>query len=110
MKLTSITWGSDVPLLAEACAKLGIALSAWTPRDLEDEEKRERCTQMLGDADVVLLRPTNDAVWDEIIERLDQGTPIISFGYDPSFWPWTELGRRALTMEPRNHSKRKKRD
>ena len=37
MKLTSITWGSDVPLLAEACAKLGIALSAWTPRDLEDE-------------------------------------------------------------------------
>ncbi|MCD6206538.1 MAG: cobaltochelatase subunit CobN [Methanosarcinales archaeon] len=86
MKLTSITWGSDVPLLAEACAKLGIALSAWTPRDLEDEEKRDRCTQMLGDADVILLRPTNDWIWDEIIERLDQDIPIISFGYDPSFW------------------------
>ncbi|MCK4651824.1 MAG: hypothetical protein KAT13_01890 [Methanosarcinales archaeon] len=86
MKLTSITWGSDVPLLAEACAKLGIALSAWTPRDLEDGEKRDRCTQMLGDADVILLRPTNDWIWDEIIERLDQDIPIISFGYDPSFW------------------------
>jgi len=36
MKITSITWGSDIALLAEACAKLGIVLSAWIPRDLEE--------------------------------------------------------------------------
>ena len=111
MKLTSITWGSDVPLLAEACAKLGIVLSAWTPRDFEDEKKRERCdaitktsspridakgiAQMLGDADVILLRPTNDRIWDEIIEKLDQDIPIISFGYDPSFW---QLSNVPLTI------------
>ncbi|NMG82665.1 MAG: iron chelate uptake ABC transporter family permease subunit [Methanosarcinales archaeon] len=37
MRITSVTWGSDISLLVEACAKLGIALSAWTPCDLEDK-------------------------------------------------------------------------
>jgi cobaltochelatase CobN len=86
MKITSITWGSDISLLAEACAELGMDISAWSARDLEDEEKRRRCTQSFEHADVIILRPTNDAVWDEVIGTLDRNVPIISFGYDPAFW------------------------
>jgi len=86
MKITSITWGSDISLLAEACAELGMEISAWSARDIEDEEKRRRCTQSFEHADVIILRPTNDAVWDDVIGTLDRNVPIISFGYDPAFW------------------------
>jgi cobaltochelatase CobN len=86
MKITSITWGSDISLLAEACAEIGMEISAWSARDLEDEEKRRRCTQSFEHVDVIILRPTNDAVWDDVIEKLDPDVPIISFGYDPAFW------------------------
>ena len=86
MKITSITWGSDISLLAEASAELGMELRAWSARDLEDEEKRRRCIESFEHADVIILRPTNDAVWDDIIGKLDHNVPVISFGYDPSFW------------------------
>ena len=86
MKIVSITWSSDVSLLADACAELDIALNAWSVHDLKDEAERERCTESFRHADVILLHPTNEGVWDDIIEKLSDGTPIISFGYDPSFW------------------------
>ena len=87
MKITSVTWGSDISLLADACNELGMELNAWSTYDIEDDSKRERCTQSFRDADVIILRPTSDAVWDEIIEELNKADiPIISFGHDPSYW------------------------
>ncbi|RLG24367.1 hypothetical protein DRN77_02525, partial [Methanosarcinales archaeon] len=70
MKIVSITWSSDVSLLAEACAELDIALNAWSVHDLKDEAERERCTESFRHADVILLHPTNEGVWDDIIEKL----------------------------------------
>ncbi|CAD6493200.1 MAG: CobN/Magnesium Chelatase [Candidatus Argoarchaeum ethanivorans] len=87
MKITSVTWGSDISLLVDACNRLEIELSAWSTHDLEDGSKRESCTQSFTDADVVLLRPTEDAFWDSVIEELESvNVPIISFGHDPSYW------------------------
>ncbi|CAD6491550.1 MAG: CobN/Magnesium Chelatase [Candidatus Argoarchaeum ethanivorans] len=87
MRITSVTWGSDISLLVDACNRLGIELSAWSTHDLEDGSKRESCTQSFRDADVVLLRPTEDAFWDSVIEELESvNVPIISFGHDPSYW------------------------
>ena len=87
MKITSVTWGSDISLLVDACNRLGIELSAWSTHDLEDDSRRESCTQSFRDADVILLRPTDDGVWDPVIEELGSvDAPIISFGHDPSHW------------------------
>ena len=43
MKVTSITWGSDIPLLVEVGKELGMELDAWSTRDLEDERRRKDC-------------------------------------------------------------------
>ncbi|MGP8320750.1 MAG: cobaltochelatase subunit CobN [Methanosarcinaceae archaeon] len=86
MKITSITWGSDISLLVEACNELGIELHAWSTQDIEDDSKRARCIDSLQHADAILLRPSDKGVWDEIIERLDNDIPTISFGYDSTFW------------------------
>ncbi|MBW2635924.1 MAG: cobaltochelatase subunit CobN [Deltaproteobacteria bacterium] len=86
MKLTSVTWSSDIPLIAQACNELDIELHAWSIQDIEDDSKRDDCISSFKHADVILLRPSNNGVWDEIIEGLNSDIPIISFGYDSTFW------------------------
>lgn len=84
MKITAVMWGSDMPLLIEASKELGIELSAWSTHDVEDDAKREDCIKSFDQADVILLHPSNEEFWDELIERLNK--PTISFGHDSSFW------------------------
>ncbi|MHC1610000.1 MAG: cobaltochelatase subunit CobN, partial [Candidatus Methanospirareceae archaeon] len=86
MKITAVTWGSDLPLLIEASKELGIELSAWSTHDVEDDAKREECIKSFDQADVILLHPSNEEFWDELIERLNKDVPTISFGHDSSFW------------------------
>ncbi|MEA1866154.1 MAG: cobaltochelatase subunit CobN [Euryarchaeota archaeon] len=97
IKITTATWGSDIPLIVEACNDLGIELNAWSTYELEDGSKRERCKQLFETADVVLLRPTTDAYWDEIIEELNRlDVPIISFGHDSSFWELSNVPMKVV--------------
>ena len=97
MKITSATWGSDIPLLAQACNDLGIELDAWSTYELEDDSKREQCTQSFETADVVLLRPTTDAYWDEIIEELNRlDVPVVSLGHDPSYWELSNVTLKVV--------------
>jgi len=86
MKITAVMWGSDMPLLIEASKELGIELSAWSTHDVEDDAKREDCIKSFEHADVILLHPSNEEFWDELIERLNKDVPTISFGHDSSFW------------------------
>ena len=86
MKITAVMWGSDMPLLIEASKELGIELSAWSTHDVEDDAKREDCIKSFDQADVILLHPSNEEFWDELIERLNKDVPTISFGHDSSFW------------------------
>ncbi len=86
MKLAAITWGSDMALLINACKELGVELNVWSTYDVEEEKKRKECIKSLGDADILILHPTNEAYWDEIIEGLDKEVPTISFGHDSSYW------------------------
>ena len=86
MKITAVMWGSDMPLLIEASKELGIELSAWSTHDVEDDAKREDCIKSFEHADVILLHPSNEEFWDELIERLNKEVPTISFGHDSSFW------------------------
>ena len=86
MKLVAITWGSDMALLINACKELGVALNVWSTYEVEDARKRKECIKSLGEADIILLHPSNEAHWDEIIEGLDKEVPTISFGHDSSYW------------------------
>jgi len=86
MKVVSVTWGSDIPLFVEACNELGMELHAWSTQDMEDDSKREECINSFKYADVIILRPSDNGVWDELIEGLNSDIPTISFGYDSTFW------------------------
>ncbi len=96
MKITSITWGSDISLLAEACNELDVELHAWSAHDLEDDAKLESCISSFKHADLILLRPTSDAVWDEVIEGLNEDVPVISFGRDSSYWSISNVSLKIV--------------
>jgi hypothetical protein len=72
MKITSITWTSDVSLLAEASEGLGMDLSAWSSYDLKDDEKLKSCIASFEEADLILLRMSTDPVWDEVVPALER--------------------------------------
>jgi hypothetical protein len=79
MKITSITWGSDVALLAEACAKLGIALNVWTPHDREGEWNADH--HGLGSTEIgwSVAMPEFEGViraivWDNRLRRILRGS------------------------------------
>jgi len=86
MKVTAVIWGSDMPLLIEASNELRIGLNAWSTHDVEDEKMRKECIKSFERADVVLLHPSNEEHWDELIESLRIDVPTISFGHDTTFW------------------------
>ncbi|HJH29351.1 MAG TPA: cobaltochelatase subunit CobN [Methanosarcinaceae archaeon] len=96
MKIVSVTWSSDISLLAKACDELGMELQAWSIQELEDNSKRGDCISSFKHADVILLRPSNSGVWDELIEELNSDIPIISFGYDSTFWQLSNVSMKIV--------------
>ena len=96
MKITSVTWGSDISLLADACNELDMELHAWSAHDLEDDAKLESCISSFEHADLILLRPTSDAVWDEVVEGLNGDVPVVSFGHDPSYYSLSNVSLKVV--------------
>ncbi|MDI6810776.1 MAG: cobaltochelatase subunit CobN [archaeon] len=86
MKVTAVIWGSEMALLINACTELGIELNAWSSHDVEEEKKRKECIKSFVRADIILLHPSNEEHWDELIESLRKDVPTISFGHDTTFW------------------------
>jgi cobaltochelatase CobN len=86
MNIVSITWSSELPLLLQGARELGLELMAWSSSQFSNSQDLERCIQSLKAARLILLHPSSEACWDEIIPNLDPKTPVISFGRDPSHW------------------------
>ncbi|MFZ2070999.1 MAG: cobaltochelatase subunit CobN [Halobacteriota archaeon] len=86
MKITAVTWGSDMGLLINACKELGIELNVWSTHDVEEAEKRKACIKSFEHADLILLHPSNERYWEELIERMNRAVPTVSFGHDTTFW------------------------
>jgi len=86
MKLVSITWSSELPLLLQAAKEIGLEMDLWSSSQLSSSADLERCLESLKKAQLILLHPSSDACWDEIIPALNYRTPVISFGRDPSHW------------------------
>jgi len=86
MRLTAIVWGSEIPMLSTAAGETGVSLRAYPTYRIRDPDYLDSCIRELGDSDVILLHPTNDAYWDTLIPALPEGVPVVSFGHDHSFW------------------------
>ncbi|WP_214083777.1 cobaltochelatase subunit CobN [Methanoculleus sp.] len=87
MKVTIVAWGSELLQFSGAAREAGIALAAWQVHELKDDpEKRRRCIESCNGADVVLIHPSHDPVWDEILGGLGEGVPVIPFGYTDASW------------------------
>jgi len=87
MKITIVAWGSELLQFSSAAREAGIDLSAWQVHELRDDpEKRRKCIESCRGSDVILVHPSNDPVWDDILGGLAEGIPVIAFGYTDAWW------------------------
>jgi cobaltochelatase CobN len=86
MKIAAVLWGSEIPMVREASQRTGIDVEIWATFRLQEREQFARCMESLKSADLILLHPTQDAYWDDLIAGLIHGVPVISFGFDQSHW------------------------
>ena len=97
MKIVTITWSSELPLLLQGASELGLDLVAWSSSQFSNPQDLERCIESLKAAQLILLHPSSEACWDEIIPNLDPKTPVISFGRDPSHWALSTVNLEITT-------------
>jgi len=87
MKITIVAWGSELLQFSGAAREAGIDLSAWQVHELRDDpEKRRQCIESCSGSDVILIHPTHDPLWDDILSGLAEGIPVIAFGYTDACW------------------------
>jgi len=97
MLVASITWSSELPLLLDGARQSGIDLEAWSSSQLTSPEEIRKCLQSLKKAQLILLHPSSESCWDEIIPELDPEKPVISFGRDPSHWALSTVSLEITT-------------
>ncbi|MBN1322611.1 MAG: cobaltochelatase subunit CobN [Methanotrichaceae archaeon] len=87
MKIRAVTWASDISLLLQAGRDLGLDIKAWSSNGLEETGALESCIDSLREADLILLHPSHEGYWDDIMDGLEGiSLPIIAFGRDSSHW------------------------
>jgi len=98
MKIVSITWSSELPLLLQGARELSLDLEAWSYTQFSSSSELEKCLTSLKNAQMVLIHPSSDPCWDEIIPALNPMTPVISFGRDPSHWAASNVSLEITGM------------
>jgi cobaltochelatase CobN len=100
MRLRALTWGSDMALLVKAAGELDIDLVARSVSEL-DEDSVDECVQMLSEGDVILLHPSQDSLFDKVVEGVGKAAPVhvpvVSFGFDPSLWGFSNVPARIVS-------------
>ncbi|MDH7593861.1 MAG: cobaltochelatase subunit CobN [Methanomicrobiales archaeon] len=86
MRVAAAIWASELPLLVEAAAEAGVELHAASTSRLSGREEMNRFLEGAGGADVILLHPTQEPYWDEMVRALPCGKPVVSYGFDISHW------------------------
>lgn len=82
MKITGIVWGGELPLLNQACEQQQIDHAFYTSTAVRAEEILQKAIVDLKNADMVIIHPSPDAIWDEIIPRIPEGIPVVPIGFD----------------------------
>lgn len=100
MKLTAIMWGSYSPILKRAAEAEGVELSIFPNRVLDESpEKVDEALASIRSADAVILYHTSDIFWEQIdcqIKEIGKTVPVISLGYDPSFFAYSSVSPRIV--------------
>jgi cobaltochelatase CobN len=97
MKIATITWSSELPLLLQGAKEVGLDIEAWSSSQFADPKELEKCLESLKNAQIILLHPSSDACWDEIVPALDPKSLVISFGRDPSHWALSTVSLEITT-------------
>ncbi|HII98292.1 MAG TPA: cobaltochelatase subunit CobN [Methanoregula sp.] len=101
MKLTAIMWGSYSPILKRAAEATGVELTIYPNRALDEfPEKVDEALAAMRAADAILLYHTSDLFWERIdkeIKEIGTKVPVISLGYDPSFFAYSSVSPRIVT-------------
>jgi len=94
-------WGSYAPVLKRAAVAADIDLVIYPCRLLEEHpDKVDEVLELMKTADVVLLYHTSDMFWERVdkeIGGIGKTTPVISLGYDPSYWVFSTVSPRIVT-------------
>ncbi|MBC7085154.1 MAG: cobaltochelatase subunit CobN [Methanomethylovorans sp.] len=98
MKIVAAVWGSDCPLFKEAAELEGITLSVTATHEIRNPDVQARFLEEQNDADIILLHPSMEAVWDEIIPQLRKDIPLISFGYNQNFWELSNVPVKIVAI------------
>lgn len=89
-KIVSIMWNSYAPMLKRADKKLGLGVTVYAARQLEENPVRlEEAKREMGSADMLLLYRTRDLFWEGLenqIKELGKRIPIVCLSSDPSYW------------------------
>ncbi|MDD2836131.1 MAG: cobalt chelatase, partial [Methanothrix sp.] len=101
MKIATITWSSELPLLLQGAKEIGQDIEAWSSSQLADPRDLKKCIESLSEAQIILLHPSSDACWDEIVPALDPKWLVISFGRDPSHWALSTVSLVITTTDNR---------
>ncbi|HDS63267.1 MAG TPA: cobaltochelatase subunit CobN, partial [Methanofollis liminatans] len=82
-----MAWGNELPLFLEATEELGLEREGWSVHDLKERPSlREECRSALGSVDLLLIHPSCEPWWDDVMEGIVTGTPVVPFGYSDAFW------------------------
>lgn len=96
MKIAAIVWGSDIPLLDAAARQERIHIDITGVHNVDNTEAQDRFLRSQQDADLILLHPSHDAAWDDLIPRLRSDIPIVSFGHNQDFWSLSTIPIRSV--------------
>ncbi|MDD1728811.1 MAG: cobaltochelatase subunit CobN, partial [Methanospirillum sp.] len=82
MKITGIVWGGELPLLKRVCDMQEIIYAFYTSTAVREEEELQKAIRDIKDADLILIHPSPDPVWDDIIPQIPTGIPVVPIGFD----------------------------
>ncbi|HOW06187.1 hypothetical protein, partial [Methanospirillum hungatei] len=82
MKIVGIVWGGELPLLKKACESQQISYYLNTSIAVRDEQNFKSILSNLNDADLLIIHPSTDPFWDDVIPKIPEGIPVIPIGYD----------------------------
>ena len=98
MKINAIVWASDMAHILKASREIGLDLMAWSTVGLNRQDDLAACLASLNDADLLLIHPSHDGFWDEIMQRVDSTKPLVAISLNPSHWSASTIPLEKAAM------------